>query len=104
MNNFLSQRTHFFHVSKGQNCHKEISKIIESYFREGILLSDPLFQEKSEKLTISFFYYTPKPNFTQSSIEILSKQITQIMNKEVSIILTRVHYPYINSKIGRAHV
>ena len=99
MNNFLSQKTHFFQAPKGQNCHKEISRVIEFYFREGIFLSNPLFQEKSDKLTISLFYYTITPNFSQDSIEILSKRITQIVNKEVSIVLTRVHYPYMNSSI-----
>ena len=99
MNNFLSQKTHFFRPLKGQNSHKEIMKVLESYFQEGTFLSNPLFQEKSDKLTISLLYYTVKPNFTQSSMEILSRQITQIVNKEVSIIMTRVHYPYMNSSI-----
>lgn len=99
MNSFLSQKTHFFHTPKGQNSHKEISRMIESYFREDIFLSNPLFQERSDKLTISLFYYTVKPNFSQSSMEILSKQITQIANKEVNIVMTRIHYPYMNSSI-----
>jgi hypothetical protein len=99
MNNFLSQKMHFFHTPKGQNSHKEITMIIESYFREGIFLSNPLFQEKSDKLTISLFYYAVEPNLTQSNMETLTKQIMQLANKEVSLVMTRVYYPYMNSSI-----
>nr|QMX77517.1 ribosomal protein S3 [Meira sp. (in: basidiomycete fungi)] len=65
---------HFFHTPKRQNSHKEITMIFESYFRQGVFRSNPLFQEKSDKLTISLFYYAVDPNLTQSSMEILTKQ------------------------------
>lgn len=87
MNNFLSQS------------HKEISRLIQSYFHKGIILSDPLFQEKPNKLTISVFYYAVEPKFAQKSIEVLAREITNLVDKEVSIVLTRVHYPYMNSSI-----
>lgn len=87
MNKFLSQS------------HKEITKLIQSYFQKEIILSDPLFREKSDKLTISLFYYAVEPRFAQKSIEVLTTEITNLVDKEVCIVLTRVYYPYINSSI-----
>lgn len=100
MNTILNSSYHF-HANSAKNIRirKEITKIIESYFSGAILLSNPTFDEKSEELTISLFYYTNSYNFSKKGIEVLTNKIAQFTNKKVSIVLTRVHYPYMNSAI-----
>lgn len=100
MNTILTS-SHHFHLNsmKNSRVRKEATKIIESYFSGSIIVSEPLFREEVDEITIHLFYYTTSYHFSQKSMEIFTNKMTQLFNKRVSIVLTRVHYPYMNSSI-----
>jgi hypothetical protein len=88
--------------------------LIQSYFFTiqkdmlYLICSDPIYSHTNNKVTIQMFYYNnEKHNKKDESKKIvseftlipLSNNITSIYNKEVSLVFTRIHYPYINSSI-----
>lgn len=85
------------------------SSLIQSYIlaikNPSLLCSKPKYTYTSTKVTIQVFYYVSsftKDTFgkkgTQSLFS-LSDSLVSIYGKEVSLIFTRVHYPYLNSYI-----
>lgn len=95
------------------------TSIIQSFFANKIpgLISKPTIHFTSSKITIQLFYYLPRevpignyPKTTtpQSSenlsafkkgISALKKDLAQFYKTEVDLVLTRLHYPYLNSTI-----
>lgn len=87
-----------------------VYKLIESYILSikyrGLLCSKPKFIYTSTKVTIEVFYYISvrekKDTFEKRGTESffsLSDSLVSIYGKEVSLVFTRVHYPYLNSYI-----
>lgn len=88
-----------------------VSTLIQSYILairnrpKGILCSKPKYTYTSTKVTVEVFYYVSfreKDTFgkrgTQSFFS-LSDSLVSIYGKEVSLVFTRIHYPYLNSYI-----
>jgi hypothetical protein len=83
------------------------SSLIQSYFfsmkNSGLLHSNPTFSHTSTKVTIHVFYYMPwskeSVNLSIHSMSVLSNSLASLYNKEVSLVMTRIHYPYLNSSI-----
>lgn len=92
------------------------SALIQSYFysirnnARSVLHSTPTYSHTSTKVTIHVFYFSAiKNNFTKEkydqemlssiSMSSLSTCLASIYNKEVALVLTRIHYPYLNSTI-----
>ena len=98
---------------------KIANHLIKTFFNNkfpNILISNPTFNNSTNKSIISLFYYgnnnininnntnkkfskVSKVLFTNKEIMSLSEVLSQLFEKEVSINLTRVHYPYMNSTI-----
>lgn len=85
-----------------------------------ILLSNPTFSHTMEKVTIHLFYYSSTidsqqnykgeskyfensqnflENFLHSSTNTFSQTLAQLYSKEVSLVITKIHYPYLNASI-----
>ena len=88
---------------------KSVSSLIQSYIlaikNPSLLCSKPKYTYTSTKVTIQVFYYVSareKDTFgnkgTQAFFSI-SDSLVSIYGKEVSLIFTRIHYPYLNSYI-----
>jgi hypothetical protein len=91
------------------------SMLIESYFFSlkknmgSLLYSAPTYSHTSNKVTIHIFYYNnekysnkEKPiqnSLSEIQLSSLSNSLVSIYKKEVSVVFTRVHYPYLNSSI-----
>jgi hypothetical protein len=96
------------------------SALIQSYFFsmnnnsnvESLLHSTPTYSHTSSKVTIHVFYFSGKKNNNNNSKEkfapkvlssitmsSLSNSLAAIYKKEVSLVITRIHYPYLNSSI-----
>lgn len=90
------------------------SSLIESYFFSinnniaSLLWSNATYSHNANKVTIHMFYYSKNnPNTEKSTQESLSKtqvsslssSLASLYRKEVSLVLTRIHYPYLNSSI-----
>nr|WBU10901.1 ribosomal protein S3 [Malassezia sp.] len=100
--------------------------IIDSFFDNNkatvnndiqVLISDPLFSNSVNKVDVNLFYFGQglnisrgwnKSNFVMNDSEnmldnkkllSLVDALSMLFEKEVNLNLTRVHYPYINSKI-----
>lgn len=99
------------HYNASTNSAKEKSgsSLIQSYIlamkNPSLLCSKPKYTYTSTKVTVQVFYYVSplaKDTFgkkgTQSLFS-LSDSLVSIFGKEVSLIFTRIHYPYLNSYI-----
>lgn len=67
-------------------------------------ISKPNFSHTNSKVTIQFFYYTASNSAFESGksnnhFSELSTTLAQLYQKEVSVIATRLYYPYLNSDI-----
>lgn len=95
-------------ITNGNNS----SSLINSSF----IISKPNFSHTNSKVTIQFFYYTASAteSFTgktfsnneqgpayafRKNFSELSTTLAQLFQKEVSVIATRLYYPYLNSDI-----
>lgn len=73
----------------------------------GLLCSNPTYTHSSTKVTIRVFYYvsnSSKDTFiiekgNNTSLSSLSNSLEALYNKDVSLVLTRIHYPYLNGYI-----
>lgn len=73
----------------------------------GMLCSNPTYTHSSTKVTIRVFYYISrlsKQTFIiekdkNASLSSLSDYLGSLYDKEVSLVFTRIHYPYLNSYI-----
>lgn len=100
MNTILTSSYHFNGNSiKNTRVQKEAMKMLDSYFSGAIIISEPLFRDKVDEMTITLFYYAPAYHFSQKGIEILTNKLGQLFSKKVSLVITKVHYPYMNSAI-----
>lgn len=102
------------------------SSLIVSYFStlkkstsdKGLFYSNPTFNHSSNKVTINLFYFlsshsrsarenmknTPTPMSysildKSNDLSSLSESLAYLYGKEVSLVFTRIHYPYLNSAI-----
>ena len=88
------------------------TSMIQSFFKSRVtncLISKPTFSHTNSKVTIQFFYYLPTTkNFSITEAELysmkqnisgLSNALAQLSQKEVSLIVIRLHYPYLTSSI-----
>ena len=122
-NNTIQNNQNFFKNNDyhNQQIIKIANHLIKTFFNNkfpNILISNPIFNNSTNKSIISLFYYGNNINinvnnnnnnkksskiskvlFTNNDILSLSEVLSQLFEKEVSINLTRVHYPYINSTI-----
>lgn len=75
----------------------------------GLLCSKPMYSHTNNKVTIKVFYYVSslskntfifsKGNTIPPEGSSLSNSLGSLYNKEVSLVFTRIHYPYFNSFI-----
>lgn len=98
----------------GDNAKKMIaSSLINSYFysirnnESSLLYSSPTYSITNSKVTIHIFYYV---NFAKdfkgsgeampaAKISSLSNSLAFLYKKEISLVITRIYYPYLNSSI-----
>lgn len=89
--------------------------LLESYFfsvRDSVgslLYSSPTYSHSSTKVTVHIFYYSNIKNsnkeksikkfISTTTMSSLGNCLSAIYKKEVSLIMTRVNYPYLNSSI-----
>ncbi|KAF7845997.1 hypothetical protein BT93_L5662 [Corymbia citriodora subsp. variegata] len=110
----ISQTTRGYsmqHFNASNNMAKEnnVSSLIQSYIlsikNPSLLCSKPKYTYTSTKVTVQVFYYVSRRgkdtfgNKGTQSLFSLSDSLVSIYGKEVSLIFTRVHYPYLNSYI-----
>jgi hypothetical protein len=111
---YISHTTRIYsmrHYNASTNCAKENSGsfLIQSYIlgikNSSLLCSKPKYIYTSTKVTVQVFYYvsrrvedTFETKGTQSLFS-LSDSLVAIYGKEVSLVFTRIHYPYLNSYI-----
>nr|WBU10876.1 ribosomal protein S3 [Malassezia psittaci] len=124
-NNTIQNNQNFFKNNDyhNQQMIKVANHLIKTFFNNkfpNILISNPTFNNSTNKSIITLFYYgnsnsnsnnnnntinnskyskVSKVLFTNKDIMSLSEVLSQLFEKEVSINLTRVHYPYMNSTI-----
>jgi hypothetical protein len=79
-----------------------------SVFNGSLLYSDPTYSHTAEKVAIHIFYYNNDRIFKDKTVHetlshvkmsSLSSSLASVYKKEVSLVLTRIHYPYLNSSI-----
>lgn len=86
------------------------SYMLQCYFftakNIGILASTPTYNHTNIKVNVEIFYYISSRSKQDDSlmtsitdISVLSKTLASIYKKEVSLVFTRIHYPYLNSSI-----
>lgn len=99
------------HVCK--NTITQANLVLTTYFHNiysniPCIISIPEYTYTNSSVTISLFYYVGPTSVTSTSglsilstenIDILSSILTNILDKEVHLVLTRVYYPYINAYI-----
>lgn len=115
-NNTIQNNHSFFKNNDyhNQKIIKVANHLIKTFFNNkfpNVLISNPIFNNSTNKSIISLFYYgnsivnnttnkkSSKIVFTNKDIISLSEVLSELFEKEVTINLTRVHYPYINSTI-----
>lgn len=85
--------------STDNNAHMLIESYFSSWNTTRLLYSVPTFKHTNDKVTIHLFYFVAKSlNFKDKFIP-LANSLSTIYGKEVSLVFTRIHYPYLNSSI-----
>lgn len=112
LNDSMLQNNHNFFKGNNysnQQTMKVANHLIKTYFLNkfpNILISNPVFNNSTNKASITLFYYGGSiDNSNQSqllnskNILPLSDTLSLLFEKEVNVQLIRVHYPYMNSMI-----
>ena len=107
-------KSYFFDSSQiyfTSSINKSASFILDSFFHgmkkriQGLITSTITYNHTFNKVTIELFYYIPEHSnhkyFIMSArdISFITETLSSIYQKEVSLVFTRVHYPYLNSSI-----
>jgi hypothetical protein len=100
--NKINKNSTAFHFKKNANhLNLNATSIIEAFFNPlSCFISKPTFHESNSKITIKLFYFIPNSEkLDKSNISALNSILSQLFEKNISIILIRIHYPYLNSYI-----
>jgi hypothetical protein len=84
-----------------------MTQLLTSYFSkgtfpEGCFISLPTFTYSSTSVTINLFYYlgpSSLASISLESVQALSTSLSRLCGKPVHLVLTRLHYPYLNAYI-----
>lgn len=75
-------------------------EILNNNNEQKILINTPTYKITNDKINIEIIYYsTSKTVINKQNFLDLNKIISKEVDKEINIIINRIHYPYINSLI-----